>query len=142
MHGLFFGIDEYKSPSCHNLSGAVQDVNNMVDYFHHDLGVPLEQLTVRLNSDATRSTIISDIQALANNPLIKKQDPIVIYFSGHGCTPKRPQNWPVIQAIVAHDSNTLDSNEKDIGVIPDYMINVLLGQLASRCGNNIVRRVF
>ncbi|KAF8594925.1 hypothetical protein BDV93DRAFT_576869 [Ceratobasidium sp. AG-I] len=137
LHGLFFGIDEYESPSYHNLSGAIQDVNNMVDYFHHDLGVPLEQLTIRRNSEATRSRIISDIQALSNNPLIKKQDPIVIYFSGHGCTPKRPQNWPVIQAIVAYDSNTPDLDGELIGVIPDYTINVLLGQLASRWGDNI-----
>ncbi|KAF8594923.1 hypothetical protein BDV93DRAFT_564909 [Ceratobasidium sp. AG-I] len=137
LHGLLFGINEYKSVAYRNLKGAVPDVNNMVDYFHHDLGVPLEQLTVRRNSEATRSRIISDIQALAKNPLIAKQDRIVIYFSGHGCNPRRSQNRPVIQAIVACDSNTPDPDGELIGVIPDHTTNVLLGQLAFLKGNNI-----
>ncbi|KAF8593424.1 hypothetical protein BDV93DRAFT_461243, partial [Ceratobasidium sp. AG-I] len=137
LHGLFFGINEYKSTTYDNIRGALSNVNNMVDYFHRDLGVPLEQLTVRRNSDVTRSAIINDIRASGNNPLIKEQDPIVIYFSGHGCVPTRPKDWPVIQAIVAHDSNTLDSDGGVIGVIPSYTIDVLLVQLAEMKGNNI-----
>lgn len=140
LHGLLYGINDYKSDKTPNLASPVHDVNDMVDYFHHDLGVPREQLTIRLNSDATRSRIISDIVALGQNPLINQQDPIVVYFSGAGCRLKSPAGD--IQALLAHDSNTPDSSGEMISAISRDTIHVLLEHLALLKGNNIVRATF
>lgn len=122
------------------------DANDVTEYLNKELIVPRENINVLQNSQATRAGIIGAIQALGENPLIKEQDPIVIYFAGHGCTLKGPAGWAVgethIQGIVTYDTNMKAPNGELISAIPDYTINALLGRLASVKGDNIVRLAF
>ncbi|KAF8594393.1 hypothetical protein BDV93DRAFT_502052 [Ceratobasidium sp. AG-I] len=140
LWGVVIGIDKYQAEEYKSLNGAVADANDMAKYLQ-ELIVPEEHINVLLNSEATRAGIIGAIQALSENPLIKEQDPIVIFFAGHGCALKRPADWAIgdshIQGIVPYDTNTRGPDGELICAIPDYTINALLGQLASVKGDNI-----
>ena len=142
LWGVIIGIDKYQAAEYGSLNGAVADANDMADYLHESLIVPKEHINVLRNSEATRAGIISAIKALSDNPLIKEQDPILIFFAGHGCALKRPAEWIIgdshIQGIVPCDTNTRGPDGELICAIPDYTINALLGQLASVKGDNIV----
>lgn len=146
LWAVLIGIDEYQAAGYKSLEGAVADANDMEDYLYKELYVPKDHINVLRNSQATRKGIISAIEALNVNPDIKVQDPILIYFAGHGCALDRPEDWTIgdshIQGIVPHDMNTAGPDGKPIPAIPDYTISALLGRLASVKGDNIVRSAY
>ncbi|KAI0314212.1 hypothetical protein OF83DRAFT_464470 [Amylostereum chailletii] len=138
FHALTIGIDKYECSAIPPLSGAVKDAVAVKDHFG--------ELTVTApicltNESATYHRIISEFKKLATNDQIHRDDPIIIYFAGHGSTmpaSARSEGAPSknIQLILAHDSNKNQQNEY-VNVIKDTDLGDLLTELASAKGNNI-----
>ena len=93
--------------------GAVPDADAMRDYLQKHLGVPKSQIRNLRNSEATRAAIIDAIVAFSLNNKIKKGDPILIYYAGHGGSADTPKGWKVgstgkIELLVPYDHSSLD----------------------------------
>ncbi|KAI0031229.1 hypothetical protein K488DRAFT_36948, partial [Vararia minispora EC-137] len=143
MHVLLIGINVY--PAFSGLNGAVADVNLVRDFLVNTLGVPDDRTHIRtlLNENATRDRIIASFQELASKDnMIKKDDPILIFYAGHGSTLPKPPKWDAssseIQCLVAHDAGYDDKEGKWVkGVVPDVTLASLLATLAKAKGDNI-----
>ena len=85
---LIIGIDEYANAS--KLSGAVADAKAMKQYLEKHFRVPEANIVSLFNEEASRLEIIKAFRKLRDNELIEKGDPIVIYYSGHGCERPMP----------------------------------------------------
>ncbi|KAI0345834.1 hypothetical protein BDW22DRAFT_918059 [Trametopsis cervina] len=168
MHAVIIGINAYAcnaigkrennvpselSPQiavAPDLSGAVADADAVHDLLVQVLGVPLANITNLRNHQATREKIIQTLEGFAANDDIKRNDPILIYYAGHGATSKAPQEWSnaneIIQLLVPHDfSGRLlrepgvrsISNTTDVYGIPDRTFGALLNKISAAKGNNI-----
>ncbi|KZV65117.1 hypothetical protein PENSPDRAFT_614510 [Peniophora sp. CONT] len=146
LHALVIGIDKYHSELIPDLRGAVADANAVVDYLQTDLHVPLNQITNLRNEEATRDAIIQGFRAFQTRQSIKKGDPILIFFAGHGTTTDAPPGWVTetksISLLVPYDC--LDQKGADVmtHAIPDRTVGALLHELAEPQvgegkGNNI-----
>lgn len=139
LFALVIGINDYQVPS--KLKGAVPDADAFAAYLSDDLRVPKDQITNLRNGEATRVEIIKAFKALKTNPAINKDDPIVIFYAGHGSTIKAPIGWETdqkkIQALVPQDVGVKDASDKPIPPIPDRTIAALLNDLAESKGDNI-----
>ncbi|CAE6497202.1 unnamed protein product [Rhizoctonia solani] len=140
FHALVIGINQYLHHS--QLQGAVNDANLFKSYLLNDLLVPEEQITTLFDTQATRAGIIQAFQNLATDPKIQQNDPIVIYYAGHGAeiqTPpnRRASNGPMVQCLVPQDAGTSDLATVVIPPIPDFTISSLLNRIANAKGDNI-----
>ena len=84
MFALIVGINEYASPDISNLQGAVADADAMNDFLVSTLGVPARQVMNLRNQQATRDAIVSALSSFTSYPNIKKGDPILFFYAGHG----------------------------------------------------------
>ncbi|KAF9056812.1 hypothetical protein BDP27DRAFT_1344868 [Rhodocollybia butyracea] len=127
----------------------------------HDLSVPSNRIQLLLSPTGdeilpslqdipftcnapTRDNILNALYDLYDNPDIKPDDSIIIFYAGHGqsyyaanCTPKSTGS---IEAICPVDRNTpkfnADGTEELIVDISDREINVIFGEIAkNRCEN-------
>ncbi|CEL61405.1 hypothetical protein RSOLAG1IB_09997 [Rhizoctonia solani AG-1 IB] len=141
LYALIIGINKYPSLDINNLNGAVQDAERFRDYLIRDLRVPRTQITILLDQQATRGEIIAAFQDLGRNPRIKDQDPIVIFYAGHGANLKKPEDWQTgteyIQALVPHDTKVQDGRGNLVVPLPDRTVAALLNEISSSKGNNI-----
>ena len=86
-----------------------------------------------------RFRVISAFGQLSENGKINTDDPILIYFAGHGTQLKVPPGWEAggrgckIQGICP-----CDYKRKDVDTIPDRTIGGLLDLICEKKGNNIV----
>ncbi|CAE6438003.1 unnamed protein product, partial [Rhizoctonia solani] len=144
LYGLVIGIDNYSTLP--PLRGAVADANAITEFLKSDLDVPAEQIVTLCDGQATRSRIIQEFQALWENKNIQHDDPIVIYYAGHGGLAKANKQWKEIsgaqqiQVIFPFDyQQEIPGHIGPIRVncIPDRTIAVLLNKLASEKGDNI-----
>ncbi|CAE6445172.1 unnamed protein product [Rhizoctonia solani] len=136
LHALIIGIDKYKANV--HLAAAVQDALAFKSYLIDDLSVPEDQITVLLDEDAKRADIIKAFRDIAQaDNTIQRDDPIVIYYAGHGSEidppPDQADNGRLVQCIIPQDTS------KDAGVvpIPDFTIGTLVHRIAQEKGNNI-----
>ena len=143
LFALIIGINQYESPDIPNLIGAVPDADAMRDYLQKHMGVPSSQIRNLRDSEATRTAIIDEIEAFSLKEEINEGDPILIYFAGHGGSADTPKGWEVgstgrVEFLVPYDyPSPLESGNVKSG-IPDRILRVLLSQLASMKGDNIV----
>jgi hypothetical protein len=139
LFALVIGIDEYTTAPL--LTGAVADANEVQRYLEHDLKVPSYQIRNLRNEEATRDAIIQAFRALQTRPGIKRGDPILIYYAGHGAEANAPPGWdaggPKIQTILPQNYCTEAGNE--VYPIPDRTVGALLNSIAEEKGDNIVR---
>ncbi|SJL08002.1 uncharacterized protein ARMOST_11361 [Armillaria ostoyae] len=143
--GLVIGIDEYKSTTPNqDLKGAVRDANDFNSYLLRDLGVPGANIVNLRNEQATRAAIIEQFRTLEHHPRITKDNPILIYFAGHGAVAHKPDAWANwvtadrrVEMLCPTDINARDANKKPIEGIPDRTISRLLLDLSIAKGNNI-----
>ncbi|CAE6447432.1 unnamed protein product [Rhizoctonia solani] len=146
LHSLIIGIDRY--PRLDVLRGAVADAEDMKKFLEVDLGVPTEHIVTLHNKQATRSRILQEFQEFRNNPSIKRNDPILIYFAGHGGLAKADEKWKdrygaqQIQVIFPFDyleehPNPNGTKSAPVNAIPDRTISRLLNELAAMKGDNI-----
>ena len=103
------------------------------------------------NEAATREAIIGYIKShLIKNDRIGYNDPILIYYAGHGGRVLAPTGWysddDHIETICPHDErmpvNSEDPRGGIICGIPDITFRALINELAKNKGNNIVRHPF
>ncbi|KAF9068252.1 hypothetical protein BDP27DRAFT_1161311, partial [Rhodocollybia butyracea] len=157
FHAVIVGINRYNDPGTTPLQGCVNDALLFHDYLIHDLCVPANQITLLLSptgderipfsyATPTRENILNAICDLHDNPNIKPDDSIIIFYAGHGQsypaaeTSYTPLNTGSIEAISPADRNTSKSNAdgtKGIVVdISDRELNVILGEIAkNKCPN-------
>ncbi|KAH7337327.1 caspase domain-containing protein [Rhizoctonia solani] len=136
LHALIIGINVYKANV--HLSAAVPDALTFKSYLMEDLNVPENQITILLNEQAKRADIIKAFQQLAKpDNGIQRDDPIVIYYAGHGSEiappPDRAANGPKVQCIIPQDTSAVDG----VMVIPDFTIGTLVHRIYKEKGNNI-----
>ncbi|RXW16207.1 hypothetical protein EST38_g9645, partial [Candolleomyces aberdarensis] len=113
------------------LSGAVPDADAMNNYLQAYLNVPPDQITNLRDKEATRSNIIAAFENLRDNLKIKHQDPILIYYAGHGGeVPSKKKDK--IQALIPADCVA-----GEIPPIPDRTIAALINGISTKHGNNI-----
>ena len=128
------------------LKGAVADADSIKEYLEHDLKVRESHIRNLRDAQATRAAIIAEFQALQTNPDIKRGDPILIYYAGHGGEKAAPSGWEagrtdsITQMLIPHDYQPKPGKPLVYG-IPDRTISVLISRIAKAKGDNIVRRV-
>ena len=107
------------------------------------MGVPNSQIRNLRDSEATRAGILHEINALITDDRIRRGDPILIFYAGHGSTALTPKRWesggPTIQLLLPHDFLCENEKGQKVHGIPDRTLGVLLEHLASAKGDNIVR---
>ncbi|KAG8688268.1 hypothetical protein FRC11_005756 [Ceratobasidium sp. 423] len=116
----------------------------MVEFLSSDLRVPKDHIVELYDQSASRQAIIDAFMALQSNTNIHKDDPILIFFAGHGGLVNAPPEWKQkhgtskIQVIFPCDYGLPITNTGDVvNCIPDTTISELLNQLAEAKGNNI-----
>ncbi|VDC04231.1 unnamed protein product [Peniophora sp. CBMAI 1063] len=137
LHALLIGVDKYFNEE-DNLSGAVRDARR-VEALLLGLVPPVSDENITVLENACDQDIIDHIRRLRTNPFIKKDDPILIYYAGHGSSLPRPPGWPTrsqhIQCL--SPSNARVEDGKVVGVITDRAFGALLQDLAKAKGDNI-----
>ena len=143
LHALIFGINEYASREICDLKGAVPDAMAIKAYLEKDLGALPSQIRLLRDAEATRSGIIQAFHDLITNQSIRRDDPILIFFAGHGGEADAPNGWvagdPKIQMLIPHDFNTLVDGRVVHGIPIRRTIGTLLSRVAHKWGDNIVR---
>ncbi|QRV84736.1 ICE-like protease (caspase) p20 domain protein [Ceratobasidium sp. AG-Ba] len=142
MFALIIGVNAYAK--LRPLSGAVADANALEQLLTDELGVPSTQILNLRNDSASRSAIIEAFQSLQTDNRIRKDDPILIFFAGHGGlgeasdTWKKEYGYEMVQAIFPCDYDVEYAASGDaVSCIPDQTIKAMLNQLAALKGNNI-----
>ncbi|KAG9123528.1 hypothetical protein FRC07_014828 [Ceratobasidium sp. 392] len=140
---LIIGINQYADSHIPNLKGAVGDAKGFRDYLIGDLRVPESQIKTLFDDQATRANIINAFIALGTNAEIKKLDPIVIFYAGHGAKLEKPEGWEAgeshIQSLIPHDATHKNAEVDSVLPIPDRTIATLLNDIAetNKKGDNI-----
>ena len=111
--------------------------------FLSSLQVPEANVCTLTDDSATREAILSSFQNhLIKNSRIEKDDPIIVFFAGHGSRVDAPKEWETsdgkIETICPYDEWTQDKDGKEISGIPSMTVNELFRTLAGDKGNNIV----
>ncbi|KAJ1301208.1 hypothetical protein OPQ81_003618 [Rhizoctonia solani] len=142
LYALIIGINTY--PNITPLRGAVNDANEMSNFLTSDLQVPLDHIINLRNESASRANIIKGFRDLRDDPRIKKGDPILIYYAGHGGsqqpskTLKQAYGPSKIQVIFPHDYAVHPPGATEpINCIPDKTIGALLAGLSGAKGDNL-----
>lgn len=108
------------------------------------LGVPdSTNIVLLLNEEATREAIIRNFyRHLINNQDIRRGDPILFFYAGHGSRVRAPEGWEgadgYIETICPYDERMTNEKDQHIHGIPDRTFTSLLHKLANQKGNNIV----
>ncbi|KAK0235116.1 caspase domain-containing protein [Armillaria nabsnona] len=151
--GVIIGIDAYQTSP---LRGCVSDALKFYGYLVDDLGVPKSHIQLLCaprgdpSPDTTfpsRANIIQTLHNLHMNPLIQKDDDIIIYFSGHGASYRCSDYFPRREGGTAHigrveaicpADRTFDVNGHPIVPdISDRELNTILDLIYVEKGENI-----
>jgi hypothetical protein len=137
IYALVIGINDYVSLP--KLTGAVNDAKAMEEFLKSQMKVPSGRIRLLLNKDASRKEIINAFSQLSKDSKINRDDPILIYYVGHGTELKVPSGWEAgapgrkIQGICPYDYG-----REDVDTIPDWTIGGYLNLICEKKGNNIV----
>jgi hypothetical protein len=161
LFALIIGINNYhKDPFYGPLTGCVNDAKSVQNFLTKRLNVPEGNIKTLFNEDATRKAIVDGFRALAEKEEIKQDNPILIYYAGHGGRCKAPSGWLTqdsqIEMLVPYDFDTSLNNTYSAGHSPggdgaggeddplagqgvwDLTLKSLLSNIAEKKGNNIV----
>jgi len=143
LFALIIGIDNY--PHITKLKGAVADANRFQSFLQDQVKVENNRIINLRDDQATREKIEEAFCSLWEKECIKYDDPIVIYFAGHGCKIPRPPHWEAggrneIEGIFPYDVQSDHRSGTSTGTfpIPDRTIAAWLNILSYKKGNNIV----
>ncbi|KAI0309847.1 hypothetical protein OF83DRAFT_1296094, partial [Amylostereum chailletii] len=145
---VIIALDNYSDHRVDELYGAVRDARDVKKFLTKNLNVPTSRIQELYDDKATRRNIKGCIRGLETHPDIKKDNPILIFYAGHGSEAVPPRGWPAggpnkkIQMLVPYDfiPSTVHS-ERGQG-IPDITLSVLLIRIAKAKGDNIVSNTF
>ncbi|RXW18479.1 hypothetical protein EST38_g7377 [Candolleomyces aberdarensis] len=144
LFALIIGIDDYtQEPEFRKLNGAVHDADSIRNWLIKDFNVPSSQIRDLRDKAATRKAIVEALEGLSTDSRIQRDDPILIYYAGHGTEAPAPKRWRwdslQIQMIVPWDFKHRDGPNRTIQGIPDRTLGALLTKIAESKGDNIVR---
>ncbi|CAG8697416.1 9536_t:CDS:2, partial [Acaulospora colombiana] len=132
LSALLIGIDDYLDPN-DRLLGSVNDAKDLESYLKEVY--PSARIISLHNNEATRDSIIEAINSLIHDEMIERQDPILIFYAGHGGEAEPPVDWGLegkkIQALIPQ--NYADGSN----VITDRGFCALLEELRKAKGDNI-----
>ena len=137
IYALLIGINDYVSLP--KLAGAVNDARAVEEFLKSQMNVPSDRIRLMLDHDASRKNIIDALSQLSKDREINRDDPILIYYAGHGTQLKPPKGWEAggpgrkIQGICP-----CDYKKKSVDTIPDRTIGGYLDLICEKKGNNIV----
>lgn len=130
-----------------DLLGAVPDAKAFEKYLLDTLKVDPSHITLLLDQEATRDKIINAFQKLASNNDIKEGDSIFIFYAGHGAQASPPERLSTlpgcpehVEVLIPYDYSKDPVTHERMG-IPDYTLAALLDKIATKKGDNIVRRM-
>ncbi|CAE7224000.1 unnamed protein product [Rhizoctonia solani] len=142
LYALVIGINTYTKIT--PLRGAVNDADEISNFLTSDLKVPSDHIINLRNETASRENIIKGFLDLRNDPRIKKGDPILIFYAGHGGSHqpsvhfKQAYGPSKIQVIFPHDYKIQPPGSTEpINCIPDKTIGALLNALSAAKGDNL-----
>ncbi len=144
MFAVLIGINKYKDPQISPLHGAVADADAMSEFLVSDLHVPKDRIVNLRNKQATKSAIIKAIEGLATAPetLIGRDDPILIYYAGHGTLVETPEQHGGIvstaQMFLLYDFSLEGPTVQGGQGIYDHILGSLLANIARNKSDNIV----
>ncbi|KAG6907246.1 hypothetical protein DXG01_009785 [Tephrocybe rancida] len=162
VYALLIGIDEYKDPSIKNLAGCVNDCKDVKGWLEESFRSP--EIVFLENSKASRDAIMEEINKIAASSVVREDDPILIYFAGHGAEVEPLKKWKLhsgrkVQMRIPYDfirnpseffslllsannrahSSTLDPDDLNTGKgIYDRDLSKALAKLSMEKGTNIV----
>ena len=137
IYALVIGIDDYMLLS--KLTGAINDARAVEEFLKSQMKVPSGCIRCLLDKDASRREIINAFSQLSKDSEINRDDPILIYYTGHGTELEAPNGWEAggpgqkIQGICPYDYR-----KEDVDAIPDQTIGGYLDLICEKKGNNIV----
>lgn len=102
VRALIVGVSDYENEGIKDLRFSDRDAQVFHDFLRSKAGgeVPEENIFLRKNSAATNGTILDDLHFLTLNS--KKDDLVIIYFSGHGDVEKQTL-WQ-LGYLLCHDT--------------------------------------
>ncbi|VDB83370.1 unnamed protein product [Peniophora sp. CBMAI 1063] len=151
LYAVIIGVDEYEAGYT-SLEGAVEDAS-AVEAFLLDQkpAVAAGRIKRLTNEQATAAKIVETITSFWRHTCddesscvcavkdVEKDDPILIYYAGHGSNLPKPNGWPTasshIQCIAPYGVRVEGGLVK--GVVSDRALGTLLIKLAEAKGNNI-----
>ncbi|KIK68739.1 hypothetical protein GYMLUDRAFT_1008897 [Collybiopsis luxurians FD-317 M1] len=143
LFALIIGINKYKDPRVPDLHGAASDADTIQDFLISEVNVPAERIINLRNEDATREAIIIALESIADNESIDKQDPILIFYAGHGGEAKAPQGWATstgdstIQMLIPHDFVQEGARDFNGQGVFDMTLSRILENIALKKSDNI-----
>ncbi|KAH7337507.1 caspase domain-containing protein [Rhizoctonia solani] len=142
LYALIIGINTY--PNITHLKGATNDADEMSNFLTSDLQVPSDHIINLRNESASRVNIIKGFRDLRDDPRIKRGDPILIYYAGHGGSYKPSRHLKQtygpskIQVIFPHDYKVQPPEATEpINCIPDKTVAALLHDISAEKGDNL-----
>ncbi|KAK0218626.1 hypothetical protein IW262DRAFT_1462097 [Armillaria fumosa] len=144
LFALVIGINKYLSQKFPDLHDAVADADAVSIFLQETLRVPERRIKNLRNEGATRAAIEEAIKGLGDDPEIKKDDPILIYYAGYGAKANASSGWPSakgkIQMLVPCDFIWDGSSDSKRGQgVLDITLSRLLKGIADKKSDNIVR---
>ncbi|MCD6506169.1 PEGA domain-containing protein [Candidatus Poribacteria bacterium] len=111
---LLIGINDYPNlPPQYQLNYAVADATELAKLLQTKFGFPKENIIILTNERATKVGILNALAELANPNRVKKDDCVLVFFSGHGQTVPLPYGGEM-GFLIPYDAKV------DLGEKPDY----------------------
>ncbi|KAG6901492.1 hypothetical protein C0995_011170 [Termitomyces sp. Mi166 len=144
LFALIIGINKYADPEVPDLCSAINDANAVEEFLTSKLRVSTDRMVNLRDEEATREAIMTAMQNLAHNNAISPQDPILIYYAGHGSEAQPPiPRWETtsangaIQMLLPHDFKLKGSNDPQGQGIFDVTLSQALADIATNKSDNI-----
>jgi len=98
---LLIGVQNYQHTPMTNLRGPENDIRLLKSLLVECCGFDEVDIQVLFNQDATRSSVLDSLRALADSTAV--DDVALVYFSGHSTSGSREDY------LIVHDTRTLDT---------------------------------
>ncbi|EIM79949.1 uncharacterized protein STEHIDRAFT_116150 [Stereum hirsutum FP-91666 SS1] len=137
MFALIIGVHTYQNPSgsIKPLPGACADVRKM-KAFLLSMNVPEARIKMLRNREATHDSIIKELYHVANNRGIEYNNPILIYFAGHGTRVPAGEESSKVMIEMLCPYDFLSRNGETRGIL-DIVLAEHLNSISKAKGNNI-----
>ncbi|KAG6875959.1 hypothetical protein C0993_006569, partial [Termitomyces sp. T159_Od127] len=135
---LIIGINKYMDPDIPDLRCAVNDADAVEHFLTSEIGIPKDRVMNLRDEGATRAAILTAMRDLAHHEAISAQDPILIYYAGHGSEANAPISVgdindanDMIQILLPHDFELKGSQNVQRQGIFDITLSFLLADIAT-----------
>lgn len=142
---MIIGINKYTDPDIQDLCCAVNDANAVERFLTSEVGVPKDRVVNLRDEGATREAILTAMRNLAHHNAISAQDPILVYYAGHGSEAPAPiavrktnNANGKIQMLLPHDFELRGSQNAQRQGIFDITLSHILADIATKKSDNIV----